>query len=164
MGLLHVLLFLLPFNFLRVGLLRIIGSKVGKNTFLARTIKYDFPWRLSIGNKSVISANVYLDCRGGSISIGDCSDISIDCKIFTLTHDIHSSSLEIKGSDVTIGERVWICTGAVLLPGSSISDGCVVGANSVFSGASDPNSLYLGIMAKHVKYLNEDRAINVRKK
>lgn len=162
MNLLHTLLFLLPSNFLRVSLLKIFGCKVGKNTLIARTVKFDFPWRLSIGDKSVISENVYLDCRGGSIYIGNKSDISMGSKIFTLTHDINSLGFEPKGSDVSIGERVWICTGVVVLPGSFISDGCVIGSNSVFSGPSDQNSLYFGVMAKHIKYLNQSRAINVR--
>lgn len=46
---------------------------------------------------------------------------------------------------VTIGSNVWIGENVIILPGSNICDGCVIGANSVINRKIPPNSMVVGI-------------------
>jgi acetyltransferase-like isoleucine patch superfamily enzyme len=63
--------------------------------------------------------------------------------------------------DVSIGNHVWICDNFLVLKGSIIEDGSVVGARSLVSGLIDQNSLAVGSPAKVVKrniYWSRERA------
>lgn len=54
-------------------------------------------------------------------------------------------------SSVHIGNNVWIGDNVVILPGSYIGDGCIVGANSVVTGKFGNNSIIAGTPAKVLK-------------
>lgn len=151
-----------PFNFLRLAIFYLAGVKYGKGLILKRNIRLDFPWRLKIGDNCYISEGVYLDCRGGSIDIGDTCDISLESIIFTLTHDIESLNFSPKKGNVVINARCWICARSIVLPGTEVGRGCVLAANSVFSGQSEEFSLLVGMPAKPVKKLNINRSTNAR--
>ncbi len=160
--LVNLVLFFLPSSFLRVGFLRMCGANISADVYIENSVRVDFPWRLKIGANCYISRHVYLDCRGGKISIGNNTDISEGVKVYTLSHSINSIDFSIIKNDVKIGSRVWICTMAIVLPGSILSDGCVLGANSIFTGNSSVNSLYIGNHATLIKSLPNDRSSNVR--
>lgn len=152
----------LPVNAMRISWLRVIGAKIGKNNYIARNVKFDFPWRLNLGNNNYISNYVYLDCRGGGIYVGNSCDISSNASIYTLSHNIYSSNFKIKKKDIYIGNRVWLCVNVVLLPGSRIDEGSVVGANSVVSKKLKSYSLYQGNPVKFIKKLPITRASKTR--
>ena len=52
---------------------------------------------------------------------------------------------------VKIGTHVWLCSGAEIMPGSSIQDGAIVGANSVVSGKVKAHTLVSGSPAKLIE-------------
>ena len=53
--------------------------------------------------------------------------------------------------DIIIGNDVWIGYGAVILSGTTIPDGCVVGAMSVVKGKFEPYDIIVGNPGKAVK-------------
>lgn len=54
---------------------------------------------------------------------------------------------------VTIGNNVWICTGALVLPGVTIGDNSVIGAGSVVTKDIPPNSLAVGNPCRVIRSL-----------
>lgn len=52
---------------------------------------------------------------------------------------------------VRIGNRVWLCSGCTIMPGVTIGEGSVVGANAVVTRDVPPRSLVVGSPAKVVK-------------
>ena len=160
-----ILLFLLkvtPTSLLRVLILKCAGAKVGKKCHVSKGLVVDFPWRLHIGNNVYLNKGVYLDCRGGVIVIGSNTDISESALVFTLSHNIWSKDFAVKKGDVTIGSRCWVCTRSIILPGTMLGEGAVLGANSVYSGKSEKNILLQGVPAVVTRALHEDRASSVR--
>src|ERR1044072_7863459 len=163
MQVVNLLLAALPFNALRLLILKAVGVKLGRRVVCERRVRLDFPWRLAIGSNCYISRQVYLDCRGGRITIGDDSDISEGATIYTLSHDIQSADFGPKRGDVQVGARNWICARAIVLPGARLGTGSVLGANSVFSGSAADFALLVGNPARQVKQLDAARASRVRK-
>lgn len=161
-GFVNLLLWILPFNLLRVMLLKLCGVTCGSSIIVSRGVRLDFPWRLKIGENSCIGRAVYLDCRGGSIHIGSNSDISEGAIVYTLSHDINSVSFDVKIGNVIVGSRCWVCARSIILPRSVLGKGSVLSANSVFSGRSDEFSLLVGNPARCVKKLLSNRALMVR--
>jgi len=54
---------------------------------------------------------------------------------------------------VEIGSNVWICEGAVILPGVTIGESCIIAANAVVTHSIPPFSVAAGVPAKVVKRL-----------
>jgi hypothetical protein len=52
---------------------------------------------------------------------------------------------------VTLGKSVWLPWRVFVMPGSTIGDGTVIGANSLVSGTIPPNSLAVGSPAKVIR-------------
>lgn len=158
----NFLLEIVPFSKVRLLILKVVGVKCGDHVTIESGIRLDFPWRLTIGKNCYIGKYVYFDCRGGSITIGEDSDISEGALIYTLSHDIRSEDFRAKSGDVIIGRRSWICVRAIVLPGARLGMGGVLSANSVFAGVSDDFLLLVGNPALPVKQLNSNRASRVR--
>lgn len=57
---------------------------------------------------------------------------------------------------VSIGNRVWIGSGVVVLPGVSIGDNCIIGANSVVTRSFGPGSVIAGAPARLVRELADE--------
>ena len=56
---------------------------------------------------------------------------------------------------VFIGDNVWIGENVVILPGSKIGNGCIIGANTLINGNEFPdNTMIGGIPGKILKIYN----------
>ena len=82
------------------------------------------------------------------------------------SHFIHANVLGekmekdiVSKGDIIIGNDVWIGTQSVILSGSNISDGAVIGANSVVNSFIPPYSVAVGSPAKVIKYRFSDQII-----
>jgi maltose O-acetyltransferase len=67
-------------------------------------------------------------------------------------HEIEPGSPLYKGP-VIIGNNVWLSANVSVLPGASIGDGSVIGANSVVTSEIPPNCLAVGTPARVVRKL-----------
>jgi len=56
---------------------------------------------------------------------------------------------------VVIGNDCWICANAVILPGVTIGDGCVIGAGSVVTHDIPARSLAMGVPCRVVREITE---------
>lgn len=104
-----------------------------------------------------VSINDYSILLGhGGVSIGDNTRIAAHVVIVSFEHSYEDATVLIKDQPikkgrVEIGGDVWIGAGAKVLAGSNIADGCVIGANSVIKGATEPFGVYVGSPARLVK-------------
>jgi acetyltransferase-like isoleucine patch superfamily enzyme len=60
---------------------------------------------------------------------------------------------------IVIGNDVWVGTQCVILSGARVSDGVVIGANSVVESDIPPYAIAVGSPARVVKYRFPDRII-----
>ena len=63
---------------------------------------------------------------------------------------------KLETQPVKIGNNVWIGENVVILAGTNIGDGCIVGANSVVKGNVPPKSIIAGSPAKVIKEWDEN--------
>lgn len=103
------------------------GTSIGYNTIIFSSSN------ITIGNFCMIAPNVY---------IVD-SDHGMDRESLMKNQTNSTEPIEI-------GNDVWIATGAVILRGTRIPDGCVIAANSVVKGELEPYSIYAGSPAKKI--------------
>ena len=114
---------------------------IGDNTKIGHNVTFDIAGKLIIGNKCMIAGNVaFIDCAGHSIvpekrAAGD-------------------PPTEKDVREITIGDNVWIGTGAYIFPGTIIGDNCVISANTLVGRKIPPNSIVYASPAKVVGIRN----------
>src|SRR6266496_1554645 len=86
------------------------------------------------------------------VVIGDDTGIGGHCLIFT--HGVWLNALDgypVNYEAVTLGKSVWLPWRVFVMPGTTIGDGTVIGANSLVSGNIPPSSLAVGSPAKVIR-------------
>jgi acetyltransferase-like isoleucine patch superfamily enzyme len=108
------------------------------------------PSGVSIGHHSIIGNDAFLDGRLG-LYIEDNVNIAGDVRIYTMEHDIKSTTFSAIGGPVIIKNWVYIGTRVTVLPGVTIGEGAVVASGAVVSKDVDPWTMVGGVPAKFIK-------------
>lgn len=140
----------IPSWVVRKFLYRLLGLKIGKRSRINQRVYMYSPWKISIGENTVINSFSILDGRGG-LTIGSNASISIRSVIYTASHKSWSETFEAYKKPTYIGDGVWICVNAVVLPGAKVKDNVILSANSVLKGETLDGGIYMGIPAKLVR-------------
>lgn len=90
---------------------------------------------------------------GGTLKFGDDCLVGPGCIFRTANHIFTNTLTPIrtqghKYEDIIIGNDVWIGARAVILPGVSLGDGCVIGAGAVVTQSYDAYSILAGVPAR----------------
>ena len=132
---------------------RIGGRGIGQlsdGVSLARKCRIDYPWRLTMGDKSSLGDGTWaycLDC----IIIGKNCCIGEDVRLLTGSHDVTSPHFDLVTKPIVIHDNVWIATGAIVLPGVTIGEGAVVAAGAVVTKDVPPWTVVGGNPARVIK-------------
>lgn len=130
----------------------IFWMSIGTKAVIYYGLEARSPWNIKIGDGSIVGDKAVLDARYG-IEIGENVNISTGVWMWTLQHDIHSSSFSSEGTGrkIVIGDRAWISSRATVLPGNDIAEGVVVAAGAVVSRPiKDSYTLWGGVPAKKI--------------
>jgi acetyltransferase-like isoleucine patch superfamily enzyme len=145
----------LPFHTLRILLLRALKAKISFKAGIYRGFEVRSPWKLKIGDGTIVGHNALLDARMGLI-IGNNVNISNEVMIWTLHHDYNSPDFAQSGQAVIIEDYVWLCSRAVILPGVTIGKGAVVAAGAVVTRNVLPYTVVGGVPAKQIAMRNKN--------
>ncbi len=110
---------------------------------------------LQIGSGTKIGPYSIFNC-GEDIIIGDDCIFAGFCYFQSSNHGFKKGEL-IKNQNhtygkISIGNGVWLGAHVIILPGTSIGDGVVVGANSVVKSDIPSNAIVAGSPAKIISY------------
>ena len=148
----------------------------GKHSVIHRSARMDTPpYRLfSLGNYSVIESFACINNAVGDVIIGDHTRIGLHNTIIgpvdignhvnlaqgitvtALNHNFSDTNKRIdeqgvSTNPVTIEDDVWVGANAVILPGVTIGEHCVVAAGAIVTKDVPPHSLVAGVPAKVIK-------------
>ena len=135
--------------FLRYILLRITGSRIGKNSCIQRVRFFGFG-KLKVGRNVIINSGCYLDNRRG-IEIGDYVVIAHDTKIYTLGHDFNDETFITKGKPVVIEDYAIVFSNVLIMPGVTIKKGAVILPGAVISKDVEEMAVMGGNPAKKIR-------------
>jgi len=116
--------------------------------------------KIIIGDDVRIQQGVYIVC-GNKITIGGGVSIAPYVKILDSEHIYADTSKPIHNQksspgSVIIGENSLIGTGVVILKGSKIGKGCMVGANAVVKGEFPDYCVIAGVPAKIIRMIKNN--------
>lgn len=109
---------------------------------------------LKIGSYVRINEHVFLQ---GKITIGDFALIAPNVSIYTQAHIHNEVSIPVvqqgseKEQEVILKNNVWLGRNVVVLPGITIGEGAIVGANAVVTKDVAPYTIVGGVPAKLIK-------------
>ena len=107
---------------------------IGKNCEIGDCVHIVALNRVIIGDNLLAASKVFIsDTNHGSYKGNNISD-----------HDMPPNLRPLVKGETFIGNNVWIGENAVILSGSKISDGCVIGANTIVTKEIPPNSIVVG--------------------
>ncbi|MHB2252801.1 DapH/DapD/GlmU-related protein [Corynebacterium aurimucosum] len=100
---------------------------------------------------------------GCNVTIGNHVMIGPNCSLITVGHPVNDHEMRAEGWEIakpiSIGDNTWFGANVTVLPGVTIGEDCVVGANTLITTDIPDKSLVLGQPGRVVRKLedNEDR-------
>lgn len=140
---------------LRQEAIRGLLGKIGENCTVEQPLFCTYGYNTTLGDNCFINVNCKL-MDSGYITIGNNVFIAPNVSIITEEHamDVEQRIAGLEYTHpVTIGDNVWICTGAIILPGVTIGADCVIGAGSVVTKDIPPKSLAVGNPCRVIRAL-----------
>jgi len=129
------------------------GICIGNDVTIGRgTLLRTRSGEISIGNDGKIGALCNLVSRGAPLVIGSHNLMGAYCYLGTSTHEYHNRQIPIHEQDfilepIKVGKDVWLGVRTTVIAGSTIGDGCVIGACSLVKGEIPPNQVAFGVPA-----------------
>jgi acetyltransferase-like isoleucine patch superfamily enzyme len=140
----------IPSYFIRENWLRLNGAKISSNASIHLNVFIFGPQKnLYIDEQTVINPEARLDCRK-QLKIGRNVSISREVFLLTLGHDYNDENFSLKGDGIIIEDNCWIGIRSTILPGVTLGEGCVIGANSVVTKSTEPWKVYAGNPAREI--------------
>lgn len=131
-------------------------GKTGENCVVEQPLFCTYGYNTEVGNNFFLNVNCKL-MDSGKITIGNNVFIAPNVCIITEEHAMNVEQ-RVAGLEYThpvnIGDNVWICAGAIILPGVTIGANSVIGAGSIVTKDIPPNSLAVGNPCKVIRGLN----------
>ena len=126
--------------------------------YIAPGVTMQRSYGIKIGKNFAANRGTLIDGKGG-VTIGDNVLIGPYVIITSAQHSFNNLDIPIilqpeERARVTIGNDVWIGTHSVILPGISIGDRVIIGANSVVTHDVEAHSLMVGSPAKRISTLD----------
>ncbi len=135
-----------------------LGNNVRIDDFCLVTAGDDEP--VSVGSWVHLAAFSALFGRGG-IAISDFATLSSRVSVYSTNDDYSGEHMTnptvparftaVVTAPVAIGRHVVVGASTVILPGTTISDGCSVGALSLVRGTLEPWGIYAGVPARRIR-------------
>lgn len=148
-GFMNSVLTHLPMNVVRVAALRVLGASIGPHVYLRSGSEYLAPENLRIAGGLHLGRGCQIDARGG-IEIGSNVVIASHVLMITADHDIRASDFRGRLGAISIGDRVWIGSRAMLLKGVTIGEGAVVAAGAVVARDVPAWTVVAGVPARPI--------------
>lgn len=129
------------------------NNKKEKLIKLGNNIQINDYVHITAMNSVVIGNNVLMASK---IYISDCSHGFYEGSDKDSSPDVNPIDREYKVSSVFIGDNVWLGEFVSILPGVTIGEGSIIGANSVVTKDIEANSIAVGSPAKVIKKYNKE--------
>jgi putative colanic acid biosynthesis acetyltransferase WcaF len=127
----------------RIALLRIFGARVSWKAYIYPNVDIWAPWNLAIEDFGTLARGVV--CYNiAPVSIGMRAVVSQGVHLCTGTHDYLDPAFPLTARPINIGRRAWVCSGAFVGPGVTISDGVILAAAGVAFRDLDAWTIYVG--------------------
>lgn len=136
-----------PSHFIRNGVYRLAGLKIGKGSTFHMWANFFDPRNIVIGEDTIIGDHAFLDGRD-KLKVGNHVDIASSVMIYNSEHDLSKDDFSAILAPVEIADYVFIGPRVTIMPGVKIGKGAVVAGGAVVTKDVDPFTIVGGVPAK----------------
>jgi putative colanic acid biosynthesis acetyltransferase WcaF len=140
---------LLPLSFVRVGLLRLFGAKIGTGCRFVHPLRVKAPWNLEVGDKCWFGIDVWI-YNQAPIRIGSNVCISQGTFLTAGSHDM-GTTMDLRVAPIVIEDGVWITSKCVVQMGVTIGRSAVVTPLSVVHRSLEAEGVYGGNPCRFIR-------------
>lgn len=130
-------------NGLKVAILKLFGSKIGKGVIIKPGVNIKYPWLLTIGDYSWIGEDVWID-NLAQVTIGLNCCISQGALLLCGNHNFRSESFDLIVKPITIEDGAWVGAKSVVCPGVTVKEDAIITVGSVATKSLDAATIYQG--------------------
>ena len=146
----------IPSHFIRNFCYKVLfGMQLEKGVTIYGGTSLRSPWRISIGENSIVGEGSLLDGRG-QLTIGENVNIGSGVWLWTMEHDLNDPSFTATSGSIFIDDFAWISSRVTILPKVSVGRGAVVAAGAVVTKDVPPFTIVGGVPAKIIGKRNEE--------
>lgn len=130
---------------------RIAGVQIGADSVLWMGCKFhgDRISGINIGRRCSIPAAFFV--ASAPITIGDYVVFGHHVSLYTVDHDPDDPAFSMRSAPITIHDRAWVGSQAIILKGVTIGEGAVVAAGSVVTKDVPPYTIVGGNPARVIR-------------
>ncbi len=140
----------IPSSRMRVSLLRIFGSRIGRRVVIKPSVEVKYPWHLSVGDDCWIGERVWID-NLTAVRLGSNVCVSQGAYFCTGNHNWSDPSFGLMIAPVELCDGAWAGAMCVLTPGTVLGEGAVAAAGAVVHGKVPDYEIFAGNPARFVK-------------
>ncbi len=141
----------------RADIMRRLFKAVGHNVWIEPDFRCEFGKNITFGDDVYVNFGcVILDC--GPVTIGNQVLIGPNVGIYDANHALDAKERmdgALLPGSVTIGNRVWIGGGTIILPNVTIGDDTVIGAGSIVTRSVPSGVVAVGNPCRVLRKLTE---------
>jgi len=135
----------------RRTLLKFFGARVDPKAKIRKSVRINCPWNLSLDALAIVGDHAMLDCQC-PITLGARSVVSQLAVLTTQMRDPLAQGHPVVNAPIRVEDDAWVAADTLVLPGSVISEGTVVGARSFVEGTvTEPWHICVGHPASPIK-------------
>ena len=144
-----------PSHRVRNACYRAAGMTLPESSSIHWRAEFYAPELIVVGKHVIVGDTAFLDGRSG-LTIGDNVNVGSHVSIYTREHDVNSPTFAETGGPVVIGDRAWVSSHSVVLPGVTIGEGAVVAAGAIVTKDVEPYTIVGGNPAKQIGTRTQD--------
>lgn len=139
------------------AILKDLLGGMGKDIIITPPFWCDYGYNISVGD-NFYSNHGMIITDGAKVTFGDNVFVAPNCVFTTAEHaidpEMRKAGVEV-AKPITVGNNVWIGTGAIILAGVEIGDNTVIGAGSVVTKSIPANVVAVGVPCKVMRQITE---------
>ena len=133
----------------RLLVLKLFGANISGIPFVHGTARIQIPWHLTLKHRACLGEKVCAYSLG-QIEVGEAATVAQEAYLCTGTHDFNSSSMQLITKKISIQRNAFIGVRAMLLPGVTIGENAIVGAQTVVTKDISKDEVVAGNPARTI--------------
>jgi len=131
------------FNRWRLLVLRVFGANICGVPFVHSSVRIQIPWHIDLKHRACLGERVSAYSLG-KIEIGERATIAQETYLCTGTHDFEDPNLQLITRPIVVNKNAFIGVRSMILPGVSIGENAIVGAQAVVTKDVPSSGIYAG--------------------